>query len=386
MTEVCVFPDTNVFLHWPLFDQLDWPSIVADVPVRLVVSRIVVAELDRHKNENKNRTLRERAATALARIESIAEGGGQVRAGVCLETLRAYADRSSAPTDLDLDRPDDNHIATALEFQKIRGVSVRIVTGDTGMRLATRAYGLEALVPPGDRLPAVPDEAETQLRKAQTELAQLQSKLPKLVLTFGDGAKVLPVRARAHQKPSDSALELIAGRELAKLQVGGKTVTAEYQRMLRRFIDDTQEHLRLLSITIAVQLVLCNRGDGPADDIHVRVTWPEWIEVTDKPLIQPVQPVPGDEHRHIMRALMSLPEISIPSSVDLEPAWIIDKRTAEFTIDRVLQKREFLFPKVFMRSRNGSLPKPFGLQAHVVVGEPAHDHEFNLGIKIEGDQ
>jgi hypothetical protein len=79
-----------------------------------------------------------------------------------------------------------------------------------------------------------------------------------------------------------------------------------------------------------------------------------------------------------------VPPIRIPAAADLDPEWTIFADSAEFRIDRILQKRGFEFPTLYLRPQDGNPPTSFGLKAHVVVAEPADDREFDLGIKIEG--
>lgn len=60
-----VFPDTNTFLHYQNIDQIDWPDVLGCDEVTIVITRIVIRELNRHKDGPTSPKIRERSAAAL---------------------------------------------------------------------------------------------------------------------------------------------------------------------------------------------------------------------------------------------------------------------------------------------------------------------------------
>lgn len=44
--------DTNIFMHCQPLDQIDWLNVVRAQEVKLLIPRVVMAELDKHKNQH----------------------------------------------------------------------------------------------------------------------------------------------------------------------------------------------------------------------------------------------------------------------------------------------------------------------------------------------
>ena len=77
--------DTNAFLHYRLFNQVDWSEVVGSSAVRLVVPLRVIDELDLKKAARRSE-LRGRARTILRHLEGHLESG-EVRPGVRLDVV-----------------------------------------------------------------------------------------------------------------------------------------------------------------------------------------------------------------------------------------------------------------------------------------------------------
>ena len=70
MTTKVSFVDTNLFLHFPTLDQIDWLDLLrCDCVVIIVtVTATVIRELNRHKDAPVSFKLRERAASSLKKL------------------------------------------------------------------------------------------------------------------------------------------------------------------------------------------------------------------------------------------------------------------------------------------------------------------------------
>ncbi len=47
--------DTNIYLHYKDFEQIDWATIVNDKEFAIVVPYIVIREIDKHKDGQKGK-------------------------------------------------------------------------------------------------------------------------------------------------------------------------------------------------------------------------------------------------------------------------------------------------------------------------------------------
>ena len=68
---IYIFCDTMVFLHYRLFSEIDFKSLVQSDSVTLIIPAQVSNEIDWHKNTNQVKRLRERAGKVSAKIASL---------------------------------------------------------------------------------------------------------------------------------------------------------------------------------------------------------------------------------------------------------------------------------------------------------------------------
>jgi hypothetical protein len=144
--------DTNVFLHYQRFDQVDWSGIAGTTPVRLVLPLIVIEELDAKKYAG-DPGLRRRAQRVLRVLEQLLSSAHDSRVArlgdeVTLEVLDddGHVRRSNADDEI-LDRCEYLEQATSSQ--------VLILTGDVGMRVRARGRHLQVR--------SMPDELRRKL-------------------------------------------------------------------------------------------------------------------------------------------------------------------------------------------------------------------------------
>src|SRR5229473_5317250 len=73
MTSKFSFVDTNLFLHFPPLDQIDWLDLLGCDYVVLIVTATVIRELNKHKDAPISSKLRERATSALKKLYAYSE-------------------------------------------------------------------------------------------------------------------------------------------------------------------------------------------------------------------------------------------------------------------------------------------------------------------------
>jgi rRNA-processing protein FCF1 len=149
--------DTNTIIHYRQLDEVDWHTEAGCRQVRLVIPLLVLDELDA-KTYASSKQLAGRAEKRLIlldrHLEAAVKGGSEVRQGITLEILRD-------PVDHRRHADSDYEILDRAEFvQQICGDSVRVVSGDRGMRVRgmSRGFPVQALSPRW-RLPLHQDTA-----------------------------------------------------------------------------------------------------------------------------------------------------------------------------------------------------------------------------------
>lgn len=187
---ITVALDTNVFLQCKDLKELkkeDWAEITDANTIRALVPRTVVREVDKLKNDGreKRRSKRARAAYTLFAELALKEGGpskivreSNPKLEICLFPP-ADANRSR-PSDLDLTYPDAKIVDETLAYQASHmNEDLRLITCDAGMALLGREHGLNvAIVPESWRLPPEKDETSKQLEELKRRLFALETREP----------------------------------------------------------------------------------------------------------------------------------------------------------------------------------------------------------------
>lgn len=194
------FVDTNIFLHFTYFDQIDWPRELGYRSVCLVIAPTVLAELDDFKYDRDSKRRQERSAKVTKHLSAIAEATPAGipapipdRKDVQLLLLAGATDVSSY-SGLVPSVKDDQIVASVLSFQERQPdpteAAVLVVSDDVGMRTKCRSRGITA-VGLDDRwqLPSEPTKEQMELRRLQNELAALKSRGPQLSLAFSVGSE-----------------------------------------------------------------------------------------------------------------------------------------------------------------------------------------------------
>jgi hypothetical protein len=317
------FLDTNVLLHYPLPDQVDWPGVMATREATVVIAPVVFRELNRHKDEPESRRLRDRAATVLKWFDTfIDEPTRQLRESVSLLLLPAEPTIDFGVNRLSRELNDDWLLASILQFQNESPEKKTVlVTEDRGLKVKAMGHGLTVVrLPETLRLPDEPDEIEKRLRQTEDELRRLQNAIPDLRLAFEDGNQharvvvrplveltaqqvaeiVANVKVKYPQKTYGGAH---AGTPVSPLAVAlASALDGGYNSKLETFYSDYEKYLYELvefedkkRRTFKLELRLSNAGKCPATNVHVFLHFPDGIAVYDedsyeKTFVEPTEP------------------------------------------------------------------------------------------------
>jgi hypothetical protein len=367
-----LLPDTNIFLEFSFFDEIDWHAVAGRDAAFVVVTRPVITELDRHTSEHRSPKKRERARVTRRKFEEHQRSGAMLRGGTPFEL---WAKNPTIVDGIDASYPDDLLIASALQFAQERGVEVAIVTGDLGVRLRVEAFGLKALALDETlRRPHEQDDLTVRIGKLEAQLAAKPT--AKLVLTYGDGSIELSKRFFRYSTESDNEIEARVrsdfakkrGPELALPWDTGERAAIAHGRALRDYHD--RQH-----ITFAVELLLSNEGTAPADDIHVAVEIPSRFTIETEQEEPPEKP---DPTRSLLASIAPL-EINLPGD------WSKDSDTSIICrLDRLKQSMVEKLPPFFLTLRNPEDREPAELTIRVNAGTPPIDDRLTLAMRLTG--
>src|SRR5439155_17606075 len=182
-----IIPDTNIFLEFEFFTDVDWPRIAGARTVRLLVTLPVLNELDEHRL-GSNQRRRERAIQVLTRIRDLTQNfsvESTVRPDVTISLLPLRARSDDFGVDLDPTWRDDHLLIITQRWQQQSTVPVQLMTRDTAMQAKAQLLLVPVLVMPDDlRRPPEPSREAVRLRRLAEELEALKAELPKPVLRF----------------------------------------------------------------------------------------------------------------------------------------------------------------------------------------------------------
>ena len=364
-----LFLDTNIFLHFRCFVEIDWGDVAGRDVALIVPHRPTINELDRHKNENYRAKIRERADTAMQKIKALVAKTARLRGDVPFETWMV---NPVARDGLDLNYPDDRLLASALGFAEERKADVAIVTADGGLQLRAPNFGLAVIELPATlRLPHAPDPAEVKLRQLQEQVAAKPA--ARLGLTFLGGATECSYRLTRGRSKSDAEIldevrseyhEDVAAQVRSASDEDWKRREFKHRKNIRDF--EVQER-----ISFDVALLLANDGTGPAREIDLAIDFPEQLKVST---VKPERP--DADH---MTALVRSVQPKAPLG------WQVEGQSAVYTIDSVKQSMSKKLPVLYCSLREPEYRGEVSLACRVnAAGDPPINEDVVLSVKLTG--
>ncbi|MFC1714630.1 PIN domain-containing protein [Candidatus Poribacteria bacterium] len=322
---ICYFaPDTNIFLHFQSFEEINWKKELDADQAVLVICPIVSRELDRRKFADRDPKIRDRAKKAVSSLMKIRKSGGNVREGVTLKFIGKDPVVDWDAEGLNREVQDDWMIATIM--QERENISPLIlVTSDIGVQIKAESKEIECHELP-DNLLLKPSKSpeEVELEKLRKKVALLENRLPDLKLQFrfeDEYTNYLRFHLEEPTIPAvddeklsilkDNLLErvpppkpprtknttpwVLAGMDLLDSQPEDeieryKKDIDNYIERLQKYYPERGKYLEEMSRTVQLQFFLRNIGSAPAEDIDIFLYFPDGFEVREKLPAKPAEP------------------------------------------------------------------------------------------------
>ena len=213
-----LFLDSMVYMHYKPIEDVDWLAEASADQVTIVVPRVTLKELDKHKNTHSSTRIRDRVAGILKRLEKYLPAGFDLRPRVSIRRYQKLATNAELEAKgLNADWADDVLIGTALLYRSEHPeAEVVLVTQDTGPRLTALDHNLTVLkLPESLRLPADPDRLQKENEELRQQILKQQKAGPELRLAFtGHDQNFIEVVLDATIPPSTEA----SRRALAEME------------------------------------------------------------------------------------------------------------------------------------------------------------------------
>lgn len=321
-----VFLDTNIFLHYKQFDQIDWLSVCSTSECELVITPIVIDELDKHKVGNTK--ISKRARNILTQIEKLYETGNfEIRENV---TIKIINDKPKLDTytrfGLNYEEQDHRIFACIIEYRENNpSCEISLLTGDVGPRIRARQFDIDVIKPPEKYFisPGETDEEKT-IRKLEHENVFLKSRIPILTLEFEDGKEFYKIKKGEQSSEKEKFVnenldnkknelkhlvyeENIYDNPMAALlqKMNTSSLSSEqiekYNNELDSYFEDYKEFLNKKfefienkKLSHNITIYLSNNGSIPAENVDIHIHFPDGfdlIELEDYPK-PPKEPKP----------------------------------------------------------------------------------------------
>ena len=349
--------DTNIYLHYKLFTERDWKTLLGSEDLTLVVPPTVIKELDEKKYTASNTRLKRRAQEVISKFKEISEGKPVPRGIQIVFPDSSIEDVDWGTLGLNSSNSDDRIIAATLVLkEKSAGDEVLIVTADFGLELKAKNHDIKCVSPPEDWKRETKDSRDKEIAELQAKLQKYQNALPDVQLLLSAGDNLVHVLKIS----KDGLLEGILTDEdiEAKLEQERKEVkpigtvnninqrfiskkeiliyneeVREYIKKYRKYLNDVKE-IQELCLTIELSPVLINGGNSPAEDIDIFLefsndwlNFPNDIELLDEAnlLEIPEKPARPNQPKSDIASVVSgfqIPFLSRLTSTPIPPPYI----------------------------------------------------------------
>ena len=334
----------------------------------MVIAPIVIDEIDKHKRNSKKKiATRARSITKL--FEQIMDKEDPDWILIDKRPTSATFSENS----LEKSEQDDCLLAAILEFSPENIDDQKIlISEDFGPRLKAKNLNIKTIkLSDSELLAEEPDELEIRLQKLVRENNELKNRVPKVDLFLGDKSKYvnfpefqgtvtfdqycarkmqeLKKKHTYHKIPfkMPTQRDLIFQSNLMESMM--YTESKRYNEDLDCFFEDYQHeylplvhnwHIRRL-LSIEIQLEIYNEGHVPAENIDLRLRFPEGINIeladTFNPL--PLSPVPPEKPLPFNELIMKVNKLQnelsshVPSTPSLSKPWISIQKVNGLHVD-----------------------------------------------------
>lgn len=185
--------DTNIYLHYIDFEQIDWGTIIGDKEYEIVVPYTVIKEIDKYKDGPKSK-IKVRAKAVASKFGCYFLNDDYNKQ-INLVQIDDPSDEILIRYHLNRSVCDDLIIGSILEFEHKDDVIV--ISHDNTLLIKAKNLGLKFLpkMPNKYLISEEKSEEEKEHERCRKELEQLKNRQPKPQILFANGETVLRIKA-----------------------------------------------------------------------------------------------------------------------------------------------------------------------------------------------
>lgn len=301
--------DTNAFIHFKLFTEIDWTKIFQTDDLTMLVTKTIVRELDDKKN-HPDRFLSNKAKSVIKKLEACVNNDHFICHG---KVIPIVVHRPVTPTeyytqhDLSETSADDRFLAEVKLFRQAhKDDRVIVVSGDLGMRMKTEWLDVEYLKLEEELRQKNEDPIAKENETLKRELQRIQSAKPNLKLTFENDELLLRVVRPRLTVLSEEDIRLLVQQEheqFYELDASDKPRNANlprimgfrepdidtYKKQWKVYIEELPENIKAINRqeievhgSLKLLLWLNNTGGAPAQSSGIHILAPEGMSFVDE--------------------------------------------------------------------------------------------------------
>lgn len=185
--------DTNIYLHYIDFEQIDWGTIIGDKEYEIVVPYTVIKEIDKYKDGPKSK-IKVRAKAVASKFGCYFLNDDYNKQ-INLVQINDPSDEILIRYHLNRSVCDDLIIGSILEFEHKDDVIV--ISHDNTLLIKAKNLGLKFLPKMPDKylISEEKSEEEKEHERCRKELEQLKNRQPKPQILFANCETVLRIKA-----------------------------------------------------------------------------------------------------------------------------------------------------------------------------------------------
>lgn len=339
------FIDTNSFLHYRMFTDINWNKVTNSSSVLLIVCPAVLRELDQKKFSEYDINIRNRSQQVISKMSKMVTSNKiyKIKKNLDLMFISSEPSIDWEKEGLSSQIPDDRIIASILE-QKNNFKNIILVSSDIGLTLKVSNKGIKCISLPDEyQLNIKKDKKQKEIETLRNKIAFLENRLPILklkILADNEPADFIKITINRVTNPlKDELMKKVRVIKdelkykpaqkfgiLTDLLLYTKDEIERYEKDLDKYTEDMlkyyQEEYKFKEIQsrlIELKFVIINVGNQPAEDIEIFTNFPEGFvmfsedELPKKPK-EPEKPIPP---RSTMEMLSNISNIHITAFPNL---------------------------------------------------------------------
>jgi len=422
------FIDSNSFLHYRMFTDINWNKVTNSSSVLLIVCPAVLRELDQKKFSAYDINIRNRSQQVISKMLEMKTSKtiNKIKKTLDLMFISNEPSIDWKKEGLSAQIPDDRIIASILG-QKNNFKNIILVTSDIGLTLKASNKGIKCISLPDEyRLNIKKDKKQKEIEKLRNKITVLENRLPILklkILADNEPANFIKVTLNQITAPSEDELaekSKVIKNELkykpspktsdifTDLLPYPKVEIERYEKDLDKYIEEMLKYYKkeykfkeLQSRIIKLKFVIINSGNLPAEDIDIFMHFPDGFvmfsedELPKKPK-EPEKPIPPRTQQEMIfnfqkSLIPSFPSSYIPSIItpninrNLSSGPKIRKTNSyevKYGLDKLKHGIQKYLKPVYILFESIDLAKSFKISYSILADNLPEPSNGNLNIVI----